>query len=139
MATKSKNIDLGGNTIICAGIRIADKPHQAGTELGGAELEVLDGVTAGTATASKAVVLGASKEIATLGAVTAAAITGTVVTGSTSLVTGTLTIPAKVGAATAAGTGGTSAGAAGGAAANVVFTVVQNGTTYYIPGFTSNA
>lgn len=46
-----------------------------------AELNVLDGVTGGTVTASKAVVVDASKDIATFGEVTAATFTGTNVDG----------------------------------------------------------
>lgn len=47
----------------------------AGNSLSAAEIAVLDGVTAGTVTASKAVVVDASKNIATLGTVGAAATT----------------------------------------------------------------
>lgn len=47
------------------------------TTLTTAELAVLDGVTAGTATASKAVVLDASKNIATIGTIGCGAITST--------------------------------------------------------------
>ena len=76
MATKTKYVDWGGLTPIVNGIRVgATKPGQLGTELTGTEIALLDGITAGTATASKAVVLGASKEIATI---TTATITGNI-------------------------------------------------------------
>jgi hypothetical protein len=48
-----------------------------GNNLSGTELAFLDGVTAGTATASKAVVLGASKEIATITTATITNLTST--------------------------------------------------------------
>lgn len=55
-------------------ITVADT---SGTTASDAEIDTLAGVTAGTATGSKAVVLGAAKQIATLGAVTCAALTAT--------------------------------------------------------------
>lgn len=76
MAERSRYIDLGGMTPIVRSIRVgATKPGQAGTELSGAEIAVLDGVTAGTVTASKAVVAGASSEVSGLGAVGATNLT----------------------------------------------------------------
>jgi len=59
---------------------LGGKLYVDGSQLSGTETGFLDGVTAGTATASKAVVLGTSKEIATLGAVTS---TGILVTNAT--------------------------------------------------------
>ena len=62
----------------------------SGAELTEAELEMLDGITAGTAAGSKALVLDASKDIATIGTIGCGAITstgsstfGTVTTGVT--------------------------------------------------------
>lgn len=52
-----------------------------------AELGVLDGVTAGTATASKALVLGASKEIATITSATITTLTSTTVGATTGNIT----------------------------------------------------
>ena len=70
----SQNIDLGGNTLIVDGLKVgATGPGQAGTELTGAEIILLDGITAGTVTASKAVVVDSSKNIATFGTVGSAA------------------------------------------------------------------
>lgn len=60
-----------------------------GSELSGTELTFLDGVTAGTATASKAVVLGASKDIATITSATITTLTSTTV--ATAALTGTTT------------------------------------------------
>lgn len=58
------NIDLAGNTIIVEAVRTgATAPGQTGTLLSGTELEVLDGVTAGTVTASKALVVDSSKKL----------------------------------------------------------------------------
>ena len=77
-------VDFGGNTLITENIRVgATGPGQAGTDVSSAEIAVLDGVTAGTATASKAVVLGASKEIATITTATITNITTTTLTPTT--------------------------------------------------------
>ena len=66
------NVDLGGNTIIVEGVRVgATSPGQSGTLLSGSELTVLDGVTAGTITASKAVVVDANKDAASFRNLTA--------------------------------------------------------------------
>lgn len=97
------NIDLAGNTLIVSDIQVgATTPGSTGNSLSSTELSRLDGVTAGTATASKAVVLGASKEIATLGAVTAAAVVATSVstTGGVTSLSGTA-VPATAGAVAA--------------------------------------
>jgi len=84
MSTKSKIVEFGGLDIICNSIAVgATKPGQAGTVLAGSELTVLDGVTAGTATASKAIVLGASKEIATITSATITTLTSTAVNTTT--------------------------------------------------------
>lgn len=63
-------IDLGGNDLIVDGIRVgATAPGQAGTTLAGSELTVLDGVTAGTVSASKAVVVDSSRNITNFGSI----------------------------------------------------------------------
>src|SRR3990167_9302108 len=63
----SQNIDLGGNNLIVDGLRVgATAPGQAGTELTGTEITYLDGLTTGTVTASKAMVVDSSKNIASL-------------------------------------------------------------------------
>lgn len=62
--------DRGGVTPIFENVRIgATAPGQAGTLLSSSEVAVLDGVTAGTASASKAVVLNSSKDITGLNVV----------------------------------------------------------------------
>lgn len=72
------DIDLGGNTLIVQDVKVgATDAGQAGTSLSTAELTVLDGVTAGTVTASKAVVVDASKNIGTFGTITCGATTAT--------------------------------------------------------------
>ena len=84
MATKTKYVDWGGLTPIVSGIRVgASKPGQLGSELTGTEIALLDGITAGTAAASKAVVLGASKEIATITTATITNLTSTTITPTT--------------------------------------------------------
>lgn len=58
------NIDLGGNTLVVDGIRVgATEPGQSGTELTGSEITLIDGLTAGTVTASKAVTVDANKDV----------------------------------------------------------------------------
>lgn len=84
--TLTKGMDivgLGSNGNITVDISTHDGAA-GGLKLGGtlvtstaAELNLIDGVSAGTATASKAVVLGSSKEIATVGTIGCGAITST--------------------------------------------------------------
>jgi hypothetical protein len=78
------------------GAVVASSPLTVGsTAISEAEIGVLDGVTAGTATASKALVLGASKEIATITSATITTLT------STSVVTAGLTLGATAVGSTA--------------------------------------
>ena len=80
----ARQINFGGSTLVVDGIRVgATTPNSAGTELTGSEIALLDGITAGTATASKAVVLGASKEIATITTATITNLTTTTLTPTT--------------------------------------------------------
>ncbi len=72
------------------------------SELSLAEQAALDGVTAGTATASKAVVLGASKEIGTITSATITTLTSTAVVASAG-VTSSGPTGAGIGYATGAG------------------------------------
>lgn len=68
MGTRTRYLDMGGMTPIVDGIRVgATKPGQAGTELTGTEIALLDGITAGTAAASKAVVADSNVNITGLG------------------------------------------------------------------------
>jgi hypothetical protein len=61
MTSYVKRVDLGGLTLVVDGLRVgATKPGQAGTALSSTELALLDSVTAGTITASKAVTADAS-------------------------------------------------------------------------------
>lgn len=76
-------LDLGGMTIVCTDIVLASTPGGSQTSLSATEIAALDGVTAGTATASKAVVLGASKEISTITTATITNLTSTTVTPTT--------------------------------------------------------
>jgi hypothetical protein len=65
MVDRSRYIDMGGLTPIVNGIRVnATKPGQLGTELTATEALYLDGLTAGTVSASKAVVVSSDKDIA---------------------------------------------------------------------------
>lgn len=75
------NYDLGGNDLICNTLSVgATGPGQAGTNISSAELTVLDGITPGTAAASKALVLNSSSGITTgLTLLTATTVTGTTV------------------------------------------------------------
>lgn len=75
--------DWGGEDLVVKSITFSDTPGGAQTALSSGEVSVLDGVTAGTATASKAVVLGASKNIATITSATITTLTSTTVTPTT--------------------------------------------------------
>jgi hypothetical protein len=124
-------IDLGGNTLVVNTLRVgATQPGQAGTELSGSEIAVLDGVTAGTVTASKAVVVDSSKNIGDFGSVKASSFI-------IELGANDLTLPS--GAVAAAGTGAGSAGHADGAVATHVIPITIGATTYYIPLCNTNA
>ena len=80
-------IDFGGNTLITKNIKVgATKPGQAGTDISAAELTVLDGVTAGTVTASRAVVVDSSKNLTGLGTVDATGIGAGTTASSSSFV-----------------------------------------------------
>lgn len=77
------DMDYGGLDLICNQVKVgATAPGQAGTVLSGAEIAVLDGVTAGTVTASKAVVVDSNKDAATFRHVT---LSGNLVIGATTL------------------------------------------------------
>lgn len=124
-------LDLGGMTIVCTDIVLASTPGGAQTSLSATEIAALDGVTAGTATASKAVVLGSSKQISTITTATITNLTSTTITPTTiagavdhsgtptfaaglTNTTGTITLGAgshinlDSGASACSGTGGTS-------------------------------
>ena len=86
------NLDVSG-TIVAAGALTAATSITIGSAaLTEAELELLDGITAGTAAANKAVVLDGSKNIATIGTIGSGAITssgtiqGTTITATTAFV-----------------------------------------------------
>jgi len=64
-------VDMGGIDLTVNSVSVgAATPGASGTSLSGSELTVLDGITAGTVTASKAVVVDSNKDIATLRNVT---------------------------------------------------------------------
>ena len=103
MASKTTYVDWGGLTPIVNGIRVgATKPGQTGTELTGAEIILLDGITAGTASASKALVVDSSLNLTALNnlsmtgdlTVDGAAGTGTATPGLLKLTTPETTIVA---------------------------------------------
>lgn len=75
--------DLGGISVIAKSFKTANTPGQAGTEISSTEIGFLDGVVAGTAAASKALVLGSSSEIATITTATITNLTSTTVTPTT--------------------------------------------------------
>src|SRR5258707_5417994 len=108
------NIDLGGNTVIVDHLKVgATAPGQTGTDISTTEISYLGTVIAGTAQASKAVVLGASKDIATITSATITTLTSTTIAGGPSftttpiLATGT-TVDTANSPFTCTGTGGTS-------------------------------
>lgn len=79
------DLDYGGLDIIVNSVKVgATAPGQAGSTLSSTELGFLDGVTAGTAAASKALVLNSSSAITSgLTALTATTITPTTIAGAT--------------------------------------------------------
>lgn len=82
----SQKYDLSGNDLTIDQIYVgASTPGATGTLLSGSEISVLDGVTAGTATASKALVLGASKDIATITSATVTTLTAPTIAGATTM------------------------------------------------------
>lgn len=97
-------LDLGGMTIVCTDIVLASTPGGAQTSLSATEIAALDGVTAGTATASKAVVLGASKNISTITSATITTLTATDVNTTNVTPTTIAGTPNFSGAVTAAST-----------------------------------
>jgi hypothetical protein len=84
MATRAKTVDWGGMSVIVDEIRLADKPGEYGTAttLTSAEAAVLDGVTAGTVTASKAVIVDSNKDVSGFRKVTTTGPVGTGATGA---------------------------------------------------------
>jgi len=77
-------IDTGSSTITTTGVITGGGFTIGSAVIAEAELEMIDGITAGTAAASKAVVLDGSKNIATIGTIGSGAITAT---GSSSFAT----------------------------------------------------
>lgn len=74
----STQMDMGGLDLVVNGLYVgATAPGQAGTNLAGTELTVIDSVTPGTAAASKAVVLDSSKGISTITSATITTLTST--------------------------------------------------------------
>lgn len=80
------DVDMGGNDLHVNSLYTgATGPGVAGTNISGAELIVLDGVTPGTATASKALVLNSSKGISTITSATITTLTAPTIAGATAL------------------------------------------------------
>lgn len=78
MVDTSTQIDLGGNDLIVNNLLVgATGPGQTGSTITPTEIGFIDGVTAGTATASKALVLNSSKGIATITSATITTLTST--------------------------------------------------------------
>lgn len=91
--------DWGGEDLVVKSITFSDTPGGTQTALSSGEVSVLDGVTAGTALASKALVLDSSKAISTITTATITNLTSTTITPTT--IAGT---PNFTGAVTAAST-----------------------------------
>lgn len=87
MATRTRYVDMGGLTPIVDGIRVgATKPGQLGTELTGTEIALLDGLTPGTVTASKATVVDSAGVLDNLGVTLLRSPAATVGTAGTNVV-----------------------------------------------------
>lgn len=93
MTDSTKQIDLGGNDLIVNNLLVgATGPGQAGTTISPTEIGFVDGVTAGTAAASKALVLNSSSGITTgLTLLTATTLTATTVNTAALNATGLIT------------------------------------------------
>src|SRR5690242_18395147 len=86
MATKTQTIDWGGLTLKVKDLIInASKPGAAGSALSTTELGYIDGLTAGSVTASKALVVDANKDINGLRNILTASSVGTVTTSATTV------------------------------------------------------
>ncbi len=79
---KSKQMDFNNLALMCKDLVATGSIFVGGNAISAAELAFIDGVTAGTATASKAVVLGASKDIATITSATITTLTSTTIAGT---------------------------------------------------------
>ncbi len=86
----SQQLNYGQYAVIADELEAGTQVKIGSNTLTGTELGFVDGVTAGTAAASKAVVLGASKEIATITSATITTMTGNVTGDVTGNVTGTI-------------------------------------------------
>lgn len=98
----AQKIDLGGNDVIVNSLLVgASSPGQSGTDIGTTDLTALAGVTAGTVTASKVVIVDASKNASTFGSIGAANVNlsaGTASVAPITLASGTNLTTAAVGA-----------------------------------------
>ena len=83
MSTKSRTINWGGNTLVVQDLQLSSRADGGNpTSLSGTEIAALDGVTAGTVTASKALIVDSNKDLATLRHLT---ISGNLVSGATAI------------------------------------------------------
>ena len=85
-------IDTGSSTITTTGVVAAGGLTIGSAVIVEAELEMIDGITAGTAAASKAVVLDGSKNIATIGTIGSGAITSSGVVTATGFTIGSAVV-----------------------------------------------
>ena len=85
-------IDTGSSTITTTGVVTAGGLTIGSAVIVAAELEMIDGITAGTAAASKAVVLDGSKNIATIGTIGSGAITSSGVVTATGFTIGSAVV-----------------------------------------------
>ena len=124
--------DWAGIDLVVNKLRVgATTPGTTGTELSGTEIAVLDGVTAGTVTASKALVVDTNKDLATLRHLT---ISGNLITGTTTLSEAELGVldsasAANSGTSKAMITGTSGAVTVAGAATFSVTPILATGTT----------
>ena len=96
LANNSLSLDASHNMIVAGNVTSGGSFIIGSADMNETDLEKLDGITNGTAAANKAVVLDASKDIGTLGAVTLASVTGSKgrfdVANGNLLLTGTLDV-----------------------------------------------
>lgn len=93
---KSKQMDFNNLALMCQDVVATGSIFVGGNALSATELGFVDGVTAGTATASKALVLDSSKGISTITSATITTLTSTTLAGTPNF-TGATTFASTVG------------------------------------------
>lgn len=89
--TRNRQIDWGGMDLIVRDLKLASKPRATQTDITTTDLTAVAGVTAGTITASKAVIVDSSRNITNFAGVTATTFTGNLTGNVTGNIAGGIT------------------------------------------------